>query len=128
MMSKHFRPLIAAACGAVLMLAGCDDIGPTGATCPQGSTVTAQNFGTAFMNQYCNRCHSSTLSGAARQDAPADANFDTLEGVRHSAHDIDEWAGAGPNRENTEMPPNGSMPTKEERQKLSEWLACGAPE
>ncbi|PTL83834.1 hypothetical protein [Vitiosangium sp. GDMCC 1.1324] len=129
MPSPHFRPLIAALCGAaVLVLAGCgESTGPTGATCPSGSTLTAQNFGNAFMNQYCNRCHSSTLSGAARQDAPPGVDFDTLEGVRREAKDIDAWSGSGPDRTNTEMPPNGSMPTTEERKKLSEWLACGAP-
>jgi len=26
------------------------------------------------------------------------------------------------------MPPNGSLPTSDERKKLSEWLACGAPQ
>jgi len=129
-MSKHFRPLIAALCGATaLVLAGCgeSDSGPTGATCPQGSTLTAQNFGNAFMDQYCTRCHSSTLTGAARQDAPVGMDFDTLDGVHANAQAIDEEAGSGPKRTNTAMPPNGTSPTTEERQKLSEWLACGAP-
>jgi uncharacterized membrane protein len=131
-MSKHFRPLIAALCGAsVLVLAGCGGstgpTGSTGATCPQGSTITAQNFGNAFLNQYCNRCHSSTLSGAARQQAPVGMDFDTPAGVREHLKDIDASSASGPNRTNTEMPPNGTRPTADERKKLGEWLACGAP-
>ncbi len=130
-MLQHFRPLLTALSGAaLLLLGGCgEDTGPTGTTCPTGGTqLTAQNFGTAFMQQYCTRCHSSTLSGSARQDAPADVNVDTLEGIRASAGEIDEWTGAGPDRENTAMPENGPMPTTDERRKLSEWLACGAPQ
>ncbi len=129
-MLQHFRPLLAALSGAALLLGGCGpDVGPTGATCPTGGTqLTAQNFGMPFMEQYCTRCHGSTLSGGARQGAPADVNVDTLAGVRAAADEIDEWTGAGPNRVNTGMPVNGPMPTTEERRQLSEWLACGAPE
>ncbi|MGZ3456877.1 MAG: hypothetical protein ACXU86_00045 [Archangium sp.] len=118
-MIKRFRSLMIALCSATaLVLAGCGDEigargGTTGATCPQGSTLTAQNFGTAFMDQYCNRCHGST--------------FGTVQGVRDYAQVIDARAGSGPNGTNTSMPPNGTSPTTDERKKLSEWLACGAP-
>jgi uncharacterized membrane protein len=130
-MLQYFRPLLAALSGAaLLLLGGCgEDTGPTGTTCPpEGTQLTAQNFGTSFMQQYCTRCHSSKLSGLSRQGAPSDVNVDTLEGVRKSASEIDQWTGAGPNRENTAMPSNGPTPTTEERRKLSEWLACGAPQ
>ncbi|WP_257448772.1 c-type cytochrome [Archangium lipolyticum] len=128
-MSQHFRSLIAALCGAtVLVLAGCgESTGPSGATCPQGSALTYQNFGKTFMDTYCTRCHSTVLSGAARQDAPEDQNFNTPEGVRAHLKDVDAWTASGPDRTNTEMPPNGTMPTDDERKKLGEWLACGAP-
>ena len=101
----------------------------SGATCPQGSTLTYTSFGKAFMDQYCVSCHASSLSGAARQGAPSDHDFDTLALVHATeAEHIDENAAAGPNAVNTEMPPAGSKaPSEEERRKLGEWLACGAP-
>ena len=126
-MARRVRPLLSVLCGAsTLVIAGCG-VGATGATCPEESTLTAQNFGTEFLGKYCNSCHSSTLKGSARQNAPAGVDFDTLVGVREEAKEIDAWSGAGPNGENTAMPPNGASPTTEERKKLSEWLACGAP-
>jgi uncharacterized membrane protein len=111
---------------AALALVGCGG-SATGTPCPTDSTLTAENFGNDFMSRYCTRCHASSLKGSARQGAPSDANFDTLAAVRKDAEEIDRWSGAGPNAENTSMPPNAPAPTTAERQKLSEWLACGAP-
>lgn len=109
-----------------LALVGCGGAA-TGTTCPTNSTVTAENFGNDYMTRYCTRCHATSVKGSARQGAPSDANFDTLEAIRKDAQEIDQWSGAGPNAENTSMPPNAPAPTTAERQKLSEWLACGAP-
>lgn len=36
--------------------------GPTGSVC-NGSTLTYDNFGQAFMEKYCTDCHSSTKKG-----------------------------------------------------------------
>jgi cytochrome c5 len=103
-------------------------LGPeTGATCPQGSTLTYQNFGQEFMTTYCTRCHSSTLTGAARMGAPAFHDFDTLEGIKGVSNHVDQTAGSGPEATNEAMPPSGGMPTLAERQMLSEWIACGTP-
>jgi len=100
----------------------------TGATCPTADAPTAQNFGTAFMQTYCLSCHSASLTGAARQDAPVGVNYDTLEDVRRQSALIDIHAAAGPNATNTEMPPEGrTQPTQQERERLGQWLACGAP-
>ena len=116
---------------AVLPLA-CDDDhhaegAPTESVCPNPSALTFANFGQAFFTSYCQRCHASTVTGAARMSAPADAAFDTVEDIRfHSPH-IDEHAAAGPAAVNTEMPPNGMTPTEAERRQRGEWLACGAP-
>jgi uncharacterized membrane protein len=100
----------------------------TGATCPSDSTLNYQNFGQPFMATYCLKCHSSTLTGAARNGAPADHNFDSLEGIQEFADHIDRQAGSGPDATNTIMPLAGfNAPTTEERAKLSQWLACGAP-
>ena len=128
-MSRSLRALWLSVCGAsLLLLGGCGEEGPpTGATCPTDNTLTAANFGTDFMNRYCNRCHASGVSGLARAGAPTDVNFDTLEGVRREAANIDRWSGASDTVTNTSMPPGGTSPSVEERRKLSQWLACGAP-
>jgi uncharacterized membrane protein len=101
---------------------------PTGATCPAGSTLTYDTFGKQFMISYCVSCHNSAFSGSARQGAPSDHNFDTADGIHATdlSH-IDQTTAAGPNHTNTSMPPGDPRPTLEERQKLGEWLACGAP-
>lgn len=59
--------------------------------------------------------------------ATEDHDFNTLEGVQLMREHIDEQAGSGPNATNTLMPKSGTQPTVDERKKLSEWLACGAP-
>lgn len=100
---------------------------PTQAACPQGSTLTYASFGQAFMNQYCTRCHASTLTGSARNGAPKYHDFDSVGGVRSVSDHVDQTAASGPASTNTAMPPSGPLPTMDERQKLGEWLACGAP-
>lgn len=102
--------------------------GPSGAVCPTASSLTYDSFGRGFMEDYCTRCHSSALTGAARNGAPSDHNFDTLANI-HAVplEHIDEEAAAGPSHVNTAMPPSGAMPTEDERRQLGEWLACDAP-
>ena len=99
----------------------------TGATCPPGSTLTAESFGTGFIGNYCLTCHSVERQGAARGGAPVDHNYDTLADVRRWATDIDKHAAAGPSATNTLMPPALPRPSQLQRQQLGEWLACGAP-
>jgi hypothetical protein len=116
-------------------LAGCDDDDddhasegePTGTVCPTAQTLTYANFGQSFIQTYCLRCHSSSLSGAARMGAPDDHNFDTVEDVRALATHIDSLAGAGPNAVNTAMPDGEPRPSEAMRRQFSEWLTCGAP-
>jgi uncharacterized membrane protein len=124
---------------ASLMMAaalwGCGDDGhgniepgpPTGAECPPASTLTYENFADGFMESYCRRCHSESVTGADREGAPSDHNFDDLVAIRGMADHIDEMAGSGPDSTNEQMPPDGDAPTLEEREQLAEWLACGAP-
>jgi cytochrome c5 len=100
---------------------------PTGSTCPTTQTLTYANFGQAFFDSYCQRCHASTVTGPARMGAPADHVFDMVQDIQLLSHHIDELAAAGPDAVNTEMPPDGAKPTEAERRQLGEWLACGAP-
>jgi cytochrome c5 len=103
-------------------------LGPlTGASCPPTSTLTYESFGRAFMGDYCVRCHDSKLTGAARQGATSFHDFDTVAGIRGVGDHIERTAGAGPGAINETMPPNGAKPSLEDRQKLAEWMVCGAP-
>jgi hypothetical protein len=90
--------------------------------CPEDSVLTIENFGGPFMLGYCTGCHHSSLEGTDRAGAPEGMDFDSIALVRTFAADI--WARAGD--QNATMPPLGAPP-QEERTRLGEWLACGAP-
>lgn len=104
------------------------DTYPSGAPCPDGSTLTYESFGQNFFTTYCIRCHSvANVGSIARNGAPEDVNFDTIELIRPLARRIDFMAAIGPNREGRIMPLNGLRPSDAEREDLGRWLACGAP-
>ena len=88
----------------------------TGSTCPSDSTLTYETFGQSFINSYCAACHSG-------REQPT---LSSLSAIQAHLDEIDRVAAAGPNAVNTAMPQGGSLPDAE-RQKLGEWLACGAP-
>ncbi|HTU60922.1 MAG TPA: hypothetical protein VMF89_20860 [Polyangiales bacterium] len=94
----------------------------TGAVCDDSLTYAGDIK--PLMDQYCTRCHSSKIAGAARMGAPADHNFDTEAGIHEMVHHIDEQAGSGPDGTNTTMPPSNPKPTTAEREMLSKFLAC----
>lgn len=121
---------------ALLLAAACSDENghptdegmPSGATCPSDSALDYENFGRTFMQNYCTRCHSSTLAAGDRNGAPSDHDFDSLVNIQKVPPEhIDAMAAAGPDSVNTKMPPNGARPTEAERRDLGEWLACGTP-
>lgn len=97
---------------------------PSGATCPTDNTLTYDNFGKQFVEDYCVRCHSSELAGEKRNGAPKFHDFDTLEGIINVIDHMDEKAASGPDATNTVMPPDGAKPTSAEREDLGQWLAC----
>jgi len=100
---------------------------PTESVCPQGSTLTYDNFGKPFMDNYCTRCHASDLRGEDRHGAPSFHDFDTLFGIKVVSDHVDETTAAGPAATNSGMPPDKPYPTLEERKQLGEWIACGMP-
>jgi cytochrome c5 len=120
----------------VLGLAACGSEGrtsifgpPTGSECPPSSTLTYDNFGRKFMEDYCTVCHHSDLTGTARMGAPSFHDFDTIFGIRAVDDHIDETTAAGPDATNRGMPPRGyPTPSDADRFKLGEWIACGTPE
>ena len=101
---------------------------PTEAICPTTPTVTYANFGRALMQKYCLTCHSEKLGETMRRAAPLNVNFDTVDMVRHHTVLIDKTTAFGPRSMNKSMPPAPPDPTDDERRKLGEWLACGAPQ
>lgn len=91
------------------------------ASCDGGTDLTYESFGATFMLRYCNMCHVPGLED--RHGAPSGYDFDDLEQVRrHAARIYVRSAG-----DNVSMPPGPDDPPVEERDKLAEWLACGAP-
>ena len=90
--------------------------------CPDDSFLTYESFGGPFMLTYCTGCHHSRLPADQRQGAPIEVNFDDLEAIRARADRI--WIRAAD--DNDSMPPIGAADA-DERARLGEWLACGAP-
>jgi hypothetical protein len=103
----------------------------TGSKCPDPASpsVTYQGWARGFFESYCTRCHSSTLvTNSERQGATPHANWDDLPTIKAHISEIDAYAAGGPNGINRVMPPSDPRPSDDERVKLGEWLACGAPE
>jgi mono/diheme cytochrome c family protein len=90
--------------------------------CPEHDTLTYESFGAPFFASWCQGCHGSARGEGERQGAPREVSFDDLASVRMRAAAI--WARAAD--DNATMPPVGGPPA-EERTRLGEWLACGAP-
>ncbi len=129
--ASRARSVLALA-AALALAAGCSDDAPlfgppTESACQPGSALTYDSFGRKFMEDYCIRCHHSELRGAARNGAPSFHDYDTVFGVRATDDHIDFTTASGPAATNTSMPPDGPMPSLEERRQLGEWIACGAP-
>lgn len=90
--------------------------------CPTGgTTLTYESFGRGFFAANCDRCHSAPIG--SRQGAPIEYSFGTVEAIRpYRARIFADSAGA-----NDSMPPGPDDPPLAEREKLADWLACGAP-
>jgi len=71
----------------------------------------------------CTSCHASTLTGAARNKAPADINFDGYAAAASQARQSAALVNSGV------MPDRGSpQPSDEQKTALALWAACGTPE
>lgn len=71
----------------------------------------------------------ASMRGEARRGAPAGVDLGSIGTVRLGPRVIDAHTALGPDAENTGMPPPNSVPvpTHEERERLGQRLACGAP-
>ena len=101
----------------ILFAAGCEGGADLG-ECPPSSDAQ-QLAGRQVVILRCQNCHDSSKTGAARQDAPDDLNFDELTIVRSEAESMYGTVLDG------EMPEDGSL-TDAETEDLRVWLACGA--
>jgi len=106
--------------------------------------LTYANFARAFLgtggsvpaNQgFCTGCHDTGKAGVARSGAPSDHNFESLTVIKSDPDmlgHIDRVAGMNPNGSvaNRIMPPASAaaVPLDLDRQKLSCWIAAGAPQ
>lgn len=105
-----------------LALASCGHETIDEATCPPGGTkLTDEVFGKQFFSGHCNSGHSAETK--LRQGAPDNYVFSTrAQIVEHKDRIFERSAGT-----NDSMPPGPDDPAIEERDKLAEWLVCGAP-
>ena len=103
------------------------NIGPlppaTTLKCAQGTHLTYENFGEAFLRNYCVACHSSDLAAGKRGGAPAGANFDSAAAVALWRAGMLAKAGTDTSPE----PPVNNISSLE-RTQFASWLNCGAPE
>lgn len=91
-------------------------------SCPSGSHLTYENFGEAFLRNYCVMCHSAGLGDGKRGGAPLGANFDT-------AMDAALWRAAMVAKASTDSSPEPPVNnvSGSERRLFAQWLNCGAP-
>jgi hypothetical protein len=113
-----------------LLMIGCD----SEETCPSladpqakpGDDIggdTYASFASPFLKHYCVRCHSTIRTGATRQGAPLDFNWDQEASVRGHLDGIRNAVGV----DNDFMPPSAPKPSCEERLRLVRWIDAQAP-
>ena len=82
--------------------------------------TTYENFGKAYMEKYCIKCHNSEKKNVfTRMGAPAGYDFDQVEGIEKEKAKILEYV-----LEKKKMPPGLNKPSEEENGKLKAWLEC----
>jgi hypothetical protein len=107
---------------ACLALAACKETTIDEVPCPPaGTKLTYDNFGKGFLDSNCQICHGR--SSDERKGAPSSFDFGTVQSVREHKDRIFSRAAA----DNDTMPPGPDDPPRDQRDKLAEWLSCGAP-
>jgi uncharacterized membrane protein len=91
--------------------------------CADKPVETYENFGQGFMLQNCQICHTTTVTGDARNGAPESIHFDDEEDVAVQVAAILGVA-TGPS---PIMPPSGGV-SDDLRERLEIWLRCYPPE
>jgi len=117
-----FLLLLTLACST---LWACGSDPAAGPECPTGSTLTYAEFGKPFLTKYCSSCHAASVSGSARQAAPADDVFDTVAQVRAKSDELIHEVSV---EKSMPFGPTSLKPSAAEREQFGEWVACGAPD
>jgi uncharacterized membrane protein len=86
---------------------------------PDGTTLTYDDFGKPFLDEWCNTCHGAAASD--RNGAPPNITFDTQDQAVEWKARIFALAAD----DNTSMPLGSNIPSSDDRHKLGDWLACG---
>ena len=104
------------------LLASCDDhlIGVSNdrSNCDRDPPLTYENFGAAFLAEYCTGCHGSLQKESQRSNAPAGVDFDSWAAVLEWSPRISERALGS-----RDMPPAG-QPGIDELSRFDEWMEC----
>jgi mono/diheme cytochrome c family protein len=88
--------------------------------CPDGSDVDYAAVQALFTDN-CITCHSSELTGADRQDAPAAYDYDTYAAAIE--HPTMTWTEVNLGH----MPPNAAL-SDDDKETIRVWYACETPE
>jgi uncharacterized membrane protein len=80
-------------------------------SCPEGSTLTYENFGEAFFAAHCLECHAGRASPSLRSQPLIESARSRIRAQAVTSKRM----------------PQGRSLASSERAKLAEWLACGAP-
>jgi hypothetical protein len=83
---------------------------------------TWASFAKPFFASYCTRCHSSTLTGPARNNAPDGYDWDVEATVIKYAPLIRDAVGVS-----NFMPPDMPQPSCDDRRRLVRWIDAGTP-
>lgn len=113
---ESFR-FFAIACGLALGACGGGGSRIESRPCPpSGTSLSYASFGKEFIDRWCIRCHGSGSDEShVTLATPSDIQTHRAIVFRQAADD------------NESMPIGPDGPSAEERHKLGEWLACGAP-
>lgn len=88
--------------------------------CPDGSTVDWAEVSVLF-DEHCISCHSTSLTGADRQNAPAGYDYDTYDVAIE--HPTMSWTEVKLGH----MPPSGAL-SDADKETIRAWYACETPE
>lgn len=93
-------------------------------TTPDGGAGgdTWSNYAQGFFQMWCTRCHSSTLSGAARNGAPDGYNWDEQATVNGHLAEIRDAVGVS-----NFMPFTPPDPSCDDRRRIVRWIDADAP-
>ena len=109
------------ACGLLFVTAvACNQATPPTVDC---ATATVPTYAQLTILPTCTSCHSSSVSGGAREDAPAGVDFDSYALAKASAA-----SGAAQVNSGFMPPAHEAQPTDAQKTAFYAWALCGTPQ